>query len=133
MKGYLLDTHVWFWHLTGSPKLSRDAAQSIESSAGDLWLSPISVWELGLLYQRGRVEIDLDFRSWIEESRRLLPVREAPASQEIAVATFEVELPHRDPGDRFLAATARTYELTLITADRRLLHSPSVETLSART
>lgn len=132
MNGFLLDTHVWFWHLTGSPKLAPAAAELIDSSPGELWLSPISIWELGLLRERGRVEIDDDLRPWVEESRRRLPLREAPPNQEIALTTFEIDLPHRDPADRFLAATARTYEITLITADRRLLESPSVETFSAR-
>lgn len=132
MNGYLLDTHVWFWQLTGSPKLSPAAAELIDTSSEELWLSPISVWELGILRQKGRVEIDDDLRSWVEQSRRRLPLQEALPNQEIALATFELDLPHQDPADRFLAATARTHDLTLITADRRLLESASVETFSAR-
>lgn len=132
MNGYLLDTHVWFWQLTGSPKLSPAAVELIDTAFEELWLSPISVWELGILRQKGRVEIDDDLRSWVEESRKRLPLQEALPNQEVALATFELDLPHQDPADRFLAATARTYELTLITADRRLLESASVETFSAR-
>lgn len=133
MNGYLLDTHVWLWHLRGDDALSLQARRHIEATLDNCWLSPVSVWETGLLHQRGRIHIRKDFRRWVEEARKTLPLHPAPLNAEVAVTSLEIDLPHPDPADRFLAATARTYELTLITADRRLLHSPSVETLSART
>jgi PIN domain nuclease of toxin-antitoxin system len=43
-----------------------------------------------------------------------------------------VNLPHQDPADRFLAATAFVYDLMLVTADERLLNSPSIYTLANR-
>lgn len=132
MSGFLLDTHVWFWHLTASPRIAREAVELIDSSPGETWLSPISVWELGLLHRRGRVEIEGDFRRWVATSRSRLPLREALLQQEVALQALALDLPHRDPADHFLAATAAVYELTLITADRRLLDCAAVETVSAR-
>ena len=58
-----------------------------------------------------------------------VPFREAALTQEVAIQSRLVELPHRDPADRFLAATALVYELTLVTADERLLKIPSIPTL----
>ena len=49
-----------------------------------------------------------------------LPVQEAPLSFEVAQRSQELELPHRDPADHLLAATALVHGLTLLTADRRL-------------
>ncbi|MFP3938906.1 MAG: type II toxin-antitoxin system VapC family toxin [Acidobacteriota bacterium] len=132
MNGYLLDTHVWLWYLRGDESLAARARSHIESSLERCWLSPVSVWETGLLHQRGRIRIRGDFRGWVQDARKTLPLQPAPLNTEVAVSSLEVDLPHPDPADRFLAATARTYDLTLITADRRLLDSPSVETLSAR-
>ena len=43
-----------------------------------------------------------------------------------------IDLPHQDPADRFLAATARVYDLTLVTADERLLGSRRIATLANR-
>jgi PIN domain nuclease of toxin-antitoxin system len=43
-----------------------------------------------------------------------------------------VRLPHQDPVDRFLAATAIVYELTLVTADERLLRARGVPLLANR-
>lgn len=36
----------------------------------------------------------------------------------------------KDPVDRFLAAAAKAYDLTLVTADERLLSVPGIKTLA---
>jgi PIN domain nuclease of toxin-antitoxin system len=131
VRGYLLDTHVWIWHLLADRRLSPDVRRLIDVSVKECWLSPISIWETRMLIERGRFRVDGEFRDWVDESRRSLPLRPAPFTEEVAMACFETELPHRDPGDRFLAATAFVYDLTLITADRRLLACPAVATASA--
>jgi PIN domain nuclease of toxin-antitoxin system len=41
-------------------------------------------------------------------------------------------LGYRDPGDRFLVATAKVYDLTLVTADQRLLQIPDLPILANR-
>lgn len=133
MNGFLLDTHVWLWHLRGDDSLPPRVRELIDTSIEECHLSPISVWEAGILQQRGKIRLSDDLRPWVEESRRRLPLQPAPITDEVALSTFEMDLPHGDPGDRFLAATAHVYGLALITADRRLLAAESVETLSART
>lgn len=132
MRGYLLDTHVWLWLLRGDGRLSTRSRELIASSIGECWLSPISIWEAGILEDRGKIELSLDFRQWVREAREKLPLQPAPLTAEVALVSFELDLTHRDPGDRFLAATARVFELALITADRRLLKSKAIETLDAR-
>jgi PIN domain nuclease of toxin-antitoxin system len=41
-------------------------------------------------------------------------------------------LQHSDPADRFLAATAKTLNLTLVTADHRLLGLGNIATMANR-
>jgi len=41
-------------------------------------------------------------------------------------------LGYRDPADRFLVATAKVYDLTLVTADERLLRIPEIQVLANR-
>jgi PIN domain nuclease of toxin-antitoxin system len=132
VRGFLLDTHVWLWHLRGDEVLSQEARKLIDGAVEDCWLSPISVWETGILQDRGKIRLKGDYRSWFEESQRSLPLRTAPLSSEVAMVSLEIELPHRDPADRFIAATSKVYDLTLITADRRLLDCTEIETLAAR-
>lgn len=131
MRGLLLDTHVWFWHLVGSPRMPVELRSAIDDSRDRCWLSPVSVWELGKLAERGRIEIELGYREWVEESRRRLPLHDAPLTSEIALRSLELELAHEDPADRFLAATALVGELTLATLDQRLTASAWLPTLPA--
>jgi PIN domain nuclease of toxin-antitoxin system len=48
----------------------------------------------------------------------------------VAIQSRRITLPHQDPADRFLAATAQVYDLTLVTADERLLHSNDFATMA---
>jgi len=126
----LLDTHIWIWSLLDPAKLSRRLSGELESPENELWLSPISAWELLVLIEKGRVEVDKDGVSWVTEVSRASALREAALTHEVAVESRLVDLPHQDPADRFLAATARVYDLTLVTADERLLGCRRIQTLA---
>jgi PIN domain nuclease of toxin-antitoxin system len=117
----LLDTHVWLWTLTEPGRLGRRARSAIARATSELWLSPISVWELLVLAERGRVRLDDEPGRWTREALERSPVREAALTNEVAIQSREIAPSHRDPADRFLMATALVYELTLVTADEALL------------
>jgi len=57
-------------------------------------------------------------------------MREAPLTWEIAFLAPQLTLQHQDPADRFLAATAKVFDLVLVTADARLLAFGDIKTLS---
>ena len=63
------------------------------------------------------------------ESLAQFPAREAPLTTEVILAMSKVHLPHRDPADAFLAATAKVFQLTLVTADTRLRTAKGVSFL----
>ena len=48
---------------------------------------------------------------------------EAPLTHAVAIRSRQLVLPHQDPSDRFIAATAVEYGLTLMTADHLLLNA----------
>jgi PIN domain nuclease of toxin-antitoxin system len=50
----LLDTHIWIWSVSEPDRLSAKVRKALEGSDSDLWLSPISVWEAMILFQRGQ-------------------------------------------------------------------------------
>lgn len=124
----LLDTHIWFWSLAEPRRLSRRVQQELKDHNNDLWLSPVSTWEILLLHAKGRIHLHGNARDWI--TRATAGLREAPLTHEIVVAAQELQLSHQDPADRFLAATAGVLGLTLVTADQRLLGLGTIATLA---
>lgn len=89
----------------------------------------MSVWEALTLMQKGRVRVE-NPNAWVERAAEQL--REAPLTQEIVRIGMALPLPHADPADRFLAATAKVLKLTLVTADQRLLGLGEIATLANR-
>lgn len=128
----LLDTHIWLWSLLEPERLSRRVTAALRSRENEIWLSPISTWELLMLVERGRVVLDTDPQRWLEKATSIAPMREAPLTHEIARESRRVEVPHQDPADRFIAATAKVLSLTLVTADSRLIGSKGFSSLANR-
>jgi PIN domain nuclease of toxin-antitoxin system len=126
----LLDTHVWIWYLSGNPRLSSTLQIAIAEETSELWLSPISIWEALLLAEKGRIILEPNPIQWIQNSLDRLDTKEAPLSNEIAILSRQLDLVHQDPADRFIAATAVHYGLTLATVDENLVKASCVETLS---
>lgn len=126
----LLDTHIWLWSLIEPERLGKRARHELRDQTNELWLSPVSTWEALILHEKGRVFLAPDAREWM--TRNTAPFREASLTHEIAVASQFLRLAHRDPADRFLAATALVLELTLVTADAHLLGLGEIATLANR-
>jgi PIN domain nuclease of toxin-antitoxin system len=128
----LLDTHIWLWSLVERPRLSARVIHELGHPDNELWLSPISLWELVQLSQKKRLTLDQEVDSWIADKLSAVPLREAPVTYEVARETGRLRLSHRDPADRFLVATAKVFELTLVTGDERLLNVSEVSLLANR-
>jgi PIN domain nuclease of toxin-antitoxin system len=126
----LLDTHIWLWSVAEPKRLSRRVEHELRNENNELWLSPVSTWEALLLHAKGRIRLHGDVRDWMEKAA--VHMREAPLTHEIVLTAQELLLQHRDPADRFLAATAEVLGLTLVTADRRLLGLGTIATLANR-
>lgn len=110
-------------------RLSNRLKGAIESSSESHWLSPISVWELGMLVAHGRLRLNDSLRIWVRRACAAVPVRDATLTQAVGLRADELAPTHPDPADRMIAATALTYELTLITADGALLAMPGLRAL----
>ncbi|MGA8871092.1 MAG: type II toxin-antitoxin system VapC family toxin [Candidatus Acidiferrales bacterium] len=126
----LLDTHIWIWSLAEPKQLSPRVHRELKDPANELWLSPVSTWEALLLHSKGRIQLRGNAGDWI--TKATMHMHEAPLTHEIVVAAHELPLPHQDPADRFLAATADVLGLTLVTADHRLLGLGTIATLANR-
>ncbi|MGD1074335.1 MAG: type II toxin-antitoxin system VapC family toxin [Bryobacteraceae bacterium] len=126
----LLDTHIWLWSLIEPHRLGNRTRSDLQDPQNELWLSPISTWEAVTLHDKGRVYLAADVKEWI--ARNTAPFREAPFTHDIAVMARFLRLEHKDPADRFLAATSFVLGLTLVTADVNLLGLGEIATLGNR-
>ena len=126
----LLDTHIWLWSALEPARLSKPVRRALEDQRNELWVSPITVWEALVLARKKRLVLEPTPAQWVRRALRELPLREAPFTHEVALRSETIALGHDDPADRFLAATALVYDLTLVTADTRLLKSRHVPTLA---
>ncbi len=126
----LLDTHIWIWSLIDPARLKPRVLAALAHRNADLWLSSISVWETLVLISKGRLRIkDGDGLRWIGEALKRSPLREAPLTHAIAIESQSIEVDHWDPADRFIAATARVLDATLVTADERLIAARTFKVL----
>ena len=131
----LLDTHALIWLNLGLPRLGPRARQAADEALleGRLAVSAVSFWEVAVLVQRRRVELEKSTDRWHQELLRSGLI-EVPLDGKIAIAAIGLPDLHGDPADLFIAATAILNEARLITADRRLLNwSGPLECLDART
>ncbi len=126
----LLDTPIWLWSHLDPDRLSRRVQNALLARDAELWLSPISVWEFLLLAEKGRVLVQDSPRDWVEAALARVPMHDAQLNVEVALHSRAIHTEHDDPADRFLAATAAVYDLTLVTNDRRLLRGKGFRTLA---
>lgn len=117
----LLDTHIWIWSHVDPERLAPKVVRALRAEDAQVWVSPISVWELLLLVERGRLVLETSPEAWLNAAWSSAAIHEAPLTREVARRSRAVRVPHQDPADRFLAATAEVHGLTLVTDDEKLL------------
>ena len=121
----LLDTHAWIWLRLGETSAFRRSSLDAIRSAGArsaLRVSVISVWELGMLAAKGRIQLDLPAAEWARRSLEAPGLLLAELTPDIAIEASNLpgEL-SGDPADRIIVATARATGATLFTKDRSIL------------
>ena len=126
----LLDTHIWIWQIERPEKLSLVVRRELDDPKNECYLSAISIWEAHLLAQRNRLRIKGSFSEWLDQVFLRTPLLEAPINRAVAAQACQLQLPQSDLGDLFLAATALTFGLTLVTADSQLIRCRWLKTLA---
>ena len=122
--GLVIDTHVWLWLESDPDRLSEQARSRIERAAqvGKLWVSVMSVWEIGMLVAKDRIRLSMPVDEWVRQASATPGMQMLGVVPEIALESTRLpDGPHGDPVDRLLMASARVHNLTLITADEKIL------------
>jgi len=126
---YLLDTHIWIWSVSQPEKLSEKVKNILDDDTNELFISSISFWEFLILLEKGRITITKPTNEWLRDAIRDPNIKEIAVDKTIAIKSREIDLPHQDPADRFIAASAFTHQLTLITSDSKLAKSRKISIL----
>src|SRR2546423_15716831 len=72
MSALLLDTHIWLWYAEGDAgRLPPASVKKLEATRRDegLLVSAISVWEMGMQVAKGRIQLPVPLRGWVDEAR----------------------------------------------------------------
>jgi PIN domain nuclease of toxin-antitoxin system len=124
----VLDTHAWLWWVASPDRLSTVARDAIDR-ADEIGIASISAWEVAMLAERGRITLDRPPARWVRAALDADPrTVELPLTAAIAVraAQLGTDGMHGDPADRFIYATARSLEASLVTRDTALrAHDPA--------
>lgn len=122
--GLVIDTHVWLWLESDPDRLGKSARSRIEQAArlGKLWVSVMSVWEIGMLVAKDRIRLSMPVDEWVRQASATPGMQMLGVIPEIALESTRLpDAPHGDPVDRLLMASARVHNLSLVTADEKIL------------
>ncbi|MEE8453683.1 MAG: type II toxin-antitoxin system VapC family toxin [Limibaculum sp.] len=124
MRPLLLDTCAIIWIAAGAP-ISDEATEALRDAntrGVTIGVSPISVWEIGLLVARGRLVLSTSPRAWVSTvlAQPNVALAEMPPDTLID-SSFLPGAPPRDPADRIILATARAEGMRIVTRDRAML------------
>ncbi len=110
---FLLDTHSLLWTIFEPDKLSPEAQGIIGDRDNIICVSLISLWEISIKQNIGRLDIPKEFFEVVRNGGfEMLPLT-IPQIEQYRM----LPLHHRDPFDRMLIVQARQQKLILITRD----------------
>ena len=120
----LLDTHIVLWLDSGNDRLrpqTRVLVDECWQNGGAILISAITVWEIALLVDTGRIDLDLPVDAWVKRFIDRPGVDCVPLGHRAAARSYQLHhLEHRDPADRLLIATAIDLACPLVTYDDRI-------------
>jgi PIN domain nuclease of toxin-antitoxin system len=123
-RAVLLDTCAAIWLMNGDPisAESRAAIAAAQTENLGIYVSPMTAWEIATLAAKDRLQLTLSPEAWFDHLMRLPGVRLAPMPPGVLIASASLPgAPPSDPVDRIVAATARTFGLSIITRDGELI------------
>ncbi len=121
----LLDTHAWIWAAADEsgklgPKTRRVIARA--AAASTLLVTTASVFEITALATAGRLRLNQSAEKWIRDSVFRGGLRVIGIDVDIAIDAGVIPSSAlADPIDRMLVASARAYDVPLVTRDRQIL------------
>lgn len=113
----LLDTHTLLWWATDRARLSPVALAVCEDASNVLLLSVVSVWEMQIKTQLGKLTLTIPLATLIDREVNTNGMTLLPVELEHVLALDTLPAYHKDPFDRLLIAQAQLEGAILVTTD----------------
>jgi PIN domain nuclease of toxin-antitoxin system len=120
----LLDTHVFLWFISGSPRIPSRLRDSIRTRENDVYLSVVSVWEASIKHRLGKLPLPEPPGVYLPAQRQRHEIASLPIEESSIAHLDRLPLLHRDPFDRLLICQAIEHQLTLATVDEAMQPYP---------
>ena len=117
----LLDTHIFLWYISGDFRLPDSFLEAICSPKNDVFLSVVSLWEIIIKYQIGKLPLPEPPGSYIPKQRDEHKIESLPLKEGSVARLATLPMIHRDPFDRILICQALEKDMTLVTVDSNIL------------
>lgn len=114
----LLDTHVFIWWTISPNRLSKKASELIANPQNILFMSLVSIWEMQIKAQLGKLSFDLPLADLIERQQEVNDLYLLPIELTHIYNLASLPNHHRDPFDRLLMAQALIENINLISIDK---------------
>ncbi len=113
----LLDTHVFIWWDSDPDQLSAEARQLCQHAENTLVLSVVSVWEMQIKHQLGKLTLHKPLPTLIQSQQQTNKIEILQVQLAHVYALEDLPSHHKDPFDRLLIAQARAEGLVLLSMD----------------
>lgn len=117
----LLDTHIFLWFITADSRLPVLFRDTIKEPNNTAFLSVVSLWEIIIKYNLGRLPLPQTPETFVPRQRRLHLIKSLPVTEPSVKRLATLPALHRDPFDRMLISQALSGGLTLITVDTEMM------------
>ena len=115
----LLDTSALFYWTLDPDGLTSHAKEAIRES-DKILVNAISLWELSLKVQRGKLYLPVTIRELVTRLQKVDDLIIQPTDVDIWIHSVELDWSHWDPADRVIVAAADLLGCPLVTSDRRI-------------
>lgn len=116
----LLDTHAFIWWTSDPSRLSKRALAFCEDPENQLVLSVVSLWEMQIKAQMGKLVLRGSLSEIIEAQQQRNQVEIIPITLDHVLALDSLPPLHGDPFDRLLIAQARIEGASVLTKDEMI-------------
>jgi PIN domain nuclease of toxin-antitoxin system len=101
------------------PRLPSRVKTRLLDSDNALFLSVVSVWEVGIKVQRGKLHLPERLSPYFASRLDAYRIDTLPVALEHVLDTASLPTHHRDPFDRLIISQARLEGIPILTSDAR--------------